>query len=372
MINIGIECESIEKKEWGIGRIVSRLLQDISSRPQLKKDFRFHLFFKTSIPNFDYLNDDIFVKKIIKLPYQRSTSFSLYYYLFLPIYLWFYKVDVMFFPNYMLPHLFFGTSIVHMTNDIYFEMKSKSQKFRHKIAYRIFTGWATKHATRLLTWSYSAKNDISKLFHIASDKIEVAYLGLDLPNTFDSPNINGDYIFYLGQAFPRRHLKETILAFEQISNDYPKLSLIASGVDKYKPPIIKKMANELNRKLGREAIKYYDFIKDDSQIAHLYKHAKLFVYISDKESFGLPPLEALSFGSIPVVADNDLSHELFGDNAFFVSKLHDVDSIAVAFKEGLTNESKRIEIAKSAFSLKSKFSWENYTNIFLQICRELA
>ena len=52
---------------------------------------------------------------------------------------------------------------------------------------------------------------------------------------------NGDYILYVGQAFPRRHLRETLLAFEKISPQYLDLKFIAIGNDKYNPPIIEKL-----------------------------------------------------------------------------------------------------------------------------------
>ena len=163
---IGIECESIENKEWGIGRIITNLLKEIAKRPELKENFRFYLFFKSEIPKLPYLDNTIFKKKIIRFPGQWFSSFTLYYFIFLPIYSWFKKIDVIFFPNYMLPYFVKTKTIVHMTNDIYYEMNSPNQKLRHRIAYKLFSTWAIKHATKLLTWSYSAKKKISKLFKI--------------------------------------------------------------------------------------------------------------------------------------------------------------------------------------------------------------
>src|SRR3989338_4903449 len=112
--------------------------------------------------------------------------------------------------------------------------------------------------------------------------------------------MNG-YILYVGQAFPRRHLKETILACKKLG-----VELVTAGTGKH------------------------DHVSDQ-KLEELYRNARLFVYVSDTEAFGLPPLEALARGVRPVVADTDVSHELLGDDAIYTS----VEGIAEAIRKGL-------------------------------------
>ena len=57
MYKIGIECESIEDQSWGVGRIVKKLLEEISKRPELQKEFKFFLYFKSKIPDLPYLDN---------------------------------------------------------------------------------------------------------------------------------------------------------------------------------------------------------------------------------------------------------------------------------------------------------------------------
>ncbi|MEX2052703.1 MAG: hypothetical protein WD898_00545, partial [Candidatus Paceibacterota bacterium] len=68
MLKIGIECESIEDQTWGVGRMITKLLEEISKRPELQKEFRFFLYFKARIPNLPYLDNPIFIKKVVKVP----------------------------------------------------------------------------------------------------------------------------------------------------------------------------------------------------------------------------------------------------------------------------------------------------------------
>jgi len=381
MYKIGIECESIEDQSWGVGRIIKKLLEEISRRPELQKEFRFFLYFKSRIPNLSYLDNPIFVKKIIKLP-LIPPSFSIYYYLLLPIKLYFEKLDLMFFPNYMLPIIFRGKSLVVLTEDIYYEFKQGKLPWRYKLAYRIFASWAVKHATKIIAISETSKSELIKLFRIKPERIVVNQLGVDRPSKASNFQLSAqkeirnwaldieNYILYVGQAFPRRHLRETMLAFEKVAPRFPGLKLIAIGKDKYNPPLIEELKNKINHRLGYEGIIYKDYVPEE-ELQKLYAGAKALVYVSSKEAFGLPPLEALAYGSVPVVADSAVTREIFGDRAFFVKDADSPDSIAQAIVEGLTNDQKREEIINSASEILKKYTWSVHTDRFIEIIRNL-
>jgi glycosyltransferase involved in cell wall biosynthesis len=392
MYKIGIECESIEDQSWGVGRSVKKLLEEISRRPELQKEFRFFLYFKSRIPNLSYLENPIFVKKIIKIPLVPP-SFSIYYYLLLPIKLYFEKLDLMFFPNYMLPIIFRGKSLVVLTEDIYYEFKRGTLQWRYKLAYRIFANWAAKHATKIMAVSEASKRELTKLFKINPERIVVNQHGVDalpaipnsqipIPNEILSYRLPaqkgirnwnleiGNYILYVGQAFPRRHLRETMLAYEKIASRFPGLKLVAIGKDKYNPPIIEKLRNEINCRLGYDGIIYKDYVSEE-ELQKLYSGAKALIYVSSKEAFGLPPLEALAYDVPPIVADSAITREIFENSAFFVEDANDPDSIAQAIVEGLTNDERRKEIKNSAGEILKKYTWSANTDRFIRIVKNL-
>ncbi len=365
MFKIGIECESIEDQSWGVGRIVKKLLEEISQRPELQKEFKFFLYFKSKIPDLPYLNNPIFIKKVIGTP-----SFSLYYYLFLPIKLWSEGLDIMFFPNYMLSPFFRGKSLVMLTEDIYYEINSGTLPFRYKLAYKIFAGWwAARHATKIMAISETSAREISKLFRIAPERIIVNQLGVDRPRQIENWKLKiENYILYVGQAFPRRHLKETMLAYEKIAPKFPNLRLIAIGKDKYCPPIIEKLKDKINRHISYDGIIYKEYVSEE-ELEKLYAGAKALIYISSKEAFGLPPLEALARGTVPVITDSAVTREIFGDNAFFVNDSDSPETIAEAIRTALTDEQKRREIVQFAPEVLVKYTWQKHADRFLNIVR---
>lgn len=155
MITIGLECESTEGDSWGIGRTVRELIKEIERRPELKQEFRFMYYYKKNIP-----------------------SFSLYYYVYLPIKIWLTKPDIVFFPNYMLPYGIFCKTIVSLTEDLHREMNGKDLPLRYRLAYKIFSNHAAHKATMINVYSQTSAKNVAKLFGIDEKRIFVNYLGV--------------------------------------------------------------------------------------------------------------------------------------------------------------------------------------------------
>lgn len=347
MIKVGIECESTEGDSWGIGRSVRELIKEIQRRPELSKEFEFVYYYKKGIP-----------------------SFSLYYYVVLPLKIFFTKPDVVFFPNYMLPYGVFCKTIVSLTEDLYREMNGNDLPMRYRLAYKIFSNHAARKATMINVYSKTSGREVARLFGIEEKRIFVNYLGVranDFRAGFEAeagtdsegrarPKPHSGlagatsmsekiippdtFVLYVGQMFPRRHAKETMLACKKLG-----VKIITVGVDKYRPPL--QIEGE-----------HYDRVSDE-KLEELYRNARLFVYVSDTEAFGLPPLEALARGVTPVVADTAVAHELLGDDAIYTEPT--VDGIAEAIKRGLSLPKPQPMI---------KFTWQSHTDRFLDLCRK--
>ncbi|MEK7124861.1 MAG: glycosyltransferase family 1 protein [Patescibacteria group bacterium] len=365
MIKVGIECESLEDDTYGIARLVGKLLEEIARRPELEKEFAFTLYFKSKIPALSYLDAPIFKKRVIGIP-----SFSLYYYVLLPMRLWFDRPDVMYYTNYMLPILHRGKSLVFSAHDAYYEARSQDISLRYRMAYRIFCTWAAKHATKLMAMSEFGKQELATVYGISPDRIVVNHLGVDVPH-MASVNRHGEYILFVGQAFSRRHLVETMQAFEKITPDFPTMRLIIVGPDKYRPSRIQQLQADINSRLGKERVICFEHVSD-SELANLYAHAHALVYVSSREAFGLPPMEALVYGTVPVIADNALGHELFGNHAFFVRAPYTADAIAAALGAALTDTQKHAAIRSAARSFSDRFNWPAHTDRFLELVRALV
>ncbi|MEK7066889.1 MAG: glycosyltransferase, partial [Patescibacteria group bacterium] len=332
MIRVGFECEQLEGNRFGVGHTLAQLLEVFAQIPEIEKQFRFVLHFKKEIPKDNFLSHPVFEKRILTRGIIPP-SFNVFYHILIPIAYWRDKLDLYFFPSYMLPAFFVGKSIVVLTNDVYWEAHHSNLPFKYRLAYRLFCWWAAKRADKILTISEFSASELRKFYNISREKIFVNSWGLEkifqeLPKDEKYLSeiqkikiqfgIENKFFLSIGQAFPRRHIKEAMLAFASIANQYSDTQYLVTATDKYEPPILENLVKEINQKAGRRAIIYVKYL-DRKILPHLMNETLALIYVSDKEALGLPPLEALACGRPAIVKDNEISRELFGEQGYFVA-----------------------------------------------------
>lgn len=384
---IGIECQNLEGERFGVGQTLIQLLKSLPENSE-SRNYRFILYFNQQIPDDPILNNPIFEKKILRSRFFEkifNIRFNIFYHILIPIAYHRDRLNGMLFPSYMMPAFFMGKSITVLTNDVYYESHYGNLPFKYKLAYRIFCWLAAKRSNRILSISEFSKKELAKLYKISPEKISVISWGLndDIKKLDKSPEnikkintikqkfgIKDRFILSVGQAFPRRKIRECMMAFEKIASDLPDIQYVVANVDKYNPPIIDDLAKKINSKLGRQAIIRANYLSQED-ILHLFNDTELLIYISSNEAMGLPPMEAVKCGSVPLVADNELTHEMLGDNAFFVSDTDNVDIIAKEMKSALTNNEKRQAIEQTGPAAMQKFSWSSYGGKLMALFKEV-
>jgi len=299
MIRIGVECEQLEGERFGVGHTLAQLLTAVAKVPGVEKKFRFVLYFKAGVPGDAFLNDPLFEKKVLTggiIP----RSFNVFYHICIPIAYLRDRLDGFFFPSYMLPAFFVGKAIVVLTNDVYWEAHHGTLPFRYRLSYRIFCWWAAKRAKKIMTISQFAAQELEQFYDLPSSRIAVNPWGLEhifkvferTPEYLEKSGaikrrygIMGDFFLSLGQAFPRRHVKEAVEAFGSIAHAYPNIQYLVACIDKYQPPVLDVLIKKINEKEGREAIVYTRYIPRQDLLV-LMNETLALVYVSDKEALG--------------------------------------------------------------------------------------
>lgn len=365
---IAVECESLEDESWGVARQVRGFLTALLDIPEVRRSYDVVAYFKTRVPDEEWTRLPN-VRTVVVRPFRwLPASFSLYFYVFLPIRVWFDRPTVTVIANYMLPLIWVGRTIVMLTEDVWHEMYGNALPFKYRLAYRIFATHAARRATRIMAISRASAQRVAQLFNIELTRIAVNELAVPEPRTV-APR-EGEYVLYVGQGLPRRHLRETILAFTRLAPSDPNLALIAVGPDKYQPPVIGRLVEKTNSILGRTAITWTQRVTD-VELAALYAGARALIYVSDMEAFGLPPVEALSYGVPSVVLDAPVHREIFGEHAFYTPS-GSVEDITAAMLQSLTDTGHRKRIVHASESIVSRYTWRAHAERMLRIISDIA
>jgi glycosyltransferase involved in cell wall biosynthesis len=126
-----------------------------------------------------------------------------------------------------------------------------------------------------------------------------------------------------------------------------------------------KRLKEMIREEERKKIIFTDFI-EEAVLADLYRGARLYVFPSFIEGFGLPGLEAMNYG-LPVVASNSSClEEIYGDAATYFNPYNKNDIIEKV-ERVFFDENVRKELVEKGFMQIKKYGWESLARKTLQI-----
>ena len=230
---------------------------------------------------------------------------------------------------------------------------------------------AVRGAERVVTISEVAKADILRKFSVPPEKVRVIYPWVkDI--FFQTPPagpaaMEGEYLLYLGLRIPHKNLDGLIQAFLGIADQYPDLRIVIAG-SRYSTPDMVDRWRENPRLKGR-LVEILDPM--DEQIVRLFAGAKVFVFPSFVEGFGLPPLEAMASGVPVVCSDIPVFREVYGEAVCFVDP-NDSNSIIDGIRRVYTDpdlaEDLVVNGRRQAMRYRRDRSLEGYLDVISKAC----
>jgi glycosyltransferase involved in cell wall biosynthesis len=293
---------------------------------------------------------------------EQKSLFPFWTYLKLPKEIKKDKPDILFMPIQATP--FFkkpkNLKLIITVHDLAFLLFPKHFTFKDRFLLNFHTKRAVKMADKIIAPSEATKKDIIKFYKIDENKIEVVYHGVNSIK-YQVSGIKQDFkkninILFVGTIQPRKNLVKLIEAFELLKTRYKlcviSYKLIIAGGKGWMADEVYKKAKE--SKFSDEII-FTGSVSDD-ELADLYKNAEIFVMPSLYEGFGLPVLEAMSYGVPCVVSDNSSLREIAGDSALLVDA-HNSNDIAEKINILLNDEELRKDLSHRGLENIKKFSW---------------
>jgi len=240
-------------------------------------------------------------------------------------------------------------------------------------------------AARIFAVSNFTRTEIEKIFAIPSSRIEVVYNAIDdrflhgHASAADRDLIAQRYqvtypfLLYAGRISPHKNVVRMIEAFSALKTElerdkaYPDLKLIIIGDDLSGNPDLRRT---VVRSGVQNDVRFLGFIPIEV-LRIFYDEAKIFVFPSLYEGFGLPPLEAMAHGT-PVVTSNVSSlPEVVGNAAVLVNP-ENVFEIMRALHRVLTDQALRDRMKERGYQQVTRFSWELSVRRVLDVYRQVA
>ena len=242
-----------------------------------------------------------------------------------------------------------------------------------------------RHANRIVAVSDFTRHDIMRLFGVPEEKIEVLYNAIDgrfrLGHATDAERqiiaeryqVHYPFLLYAGNIKPHKNIVRLIEAFSALKTElkkegkFPDLKLIIIGDDLSQHPDLRRT---VIRSAVQHDVRFLGFVPVEV-LRIFYDVAKIFVFPSLYEGFGLPPLEAMAHGT-PVVTSNVSSlPEVVGNAAVLVNP-ENVFDIMRALHRVLIDQPLRERLKQRGYEQIGRFSWDTSVARLIEIYEEVA
>lgn len=286
--------------------------------------------------------------------------------------IWRDKPEVLWMPVHNLPILHRkNLKVVVTIHDLAFKIFPDYFTKKDLLKLNKLSDMAIKNSDRIIAVSHSTKNDILKFYpEISAEKITVIHHGFDAGifqkkySVEESDKLlknyqlsTKNYLLYVGAIQPRKNLEVLIAAFEKVKKESASwrtdLKLVIAGAPAWK-------AEKTLQKIAASEFKNDIIVTGNlgfEKMAVLYQNAKIFVFPSLYEGFGIPVLEAMASGTPVICAKNSSLVEAGGEAALYF-KTEDFSDLADCINKIIENEAFAEELIQKGREHAKKFSWE--------------
>lgn len=238
-------------------------------------------------------------------------------------------------------------------------LNSSWHSFAFRNSYKTFLPILANKSKHVLTVSEFSKSELKQHFGIPEEKITVIYnapFKVSESNNLTAPLLpEKPYILSVGSIDPRKNLKRLIKAFCKLNN--PDILLLLIGANNQIFTKDKELYELLENNKNIALLGY----KTDAELKYYYENALFFIYPALYEGFGLPPIEAMSFGCPVIVSERTSLPEVCGKAALYCDP-ENIDDIHEKISYLLANHSIRNSMIEPGRLQAAKFSWEQSVN----------
>lgn len=238
-----------------------------------------------------------------------------------------------------------------------------------RISYIKKARYACNVADKIIAVSHQTKEDIIRFFMINEEKIEVVYQGCNVifqkkhTEKFKNEiskrfNLPQDYLLYVGTIEERKNLLTLLKCIKEL----PSYHLVVIGSGKaYK----NKCLQYIQRHKLENQITFLSQL-DLAEMSAIYQTARLLIYPSFFEGFGIPILEAL-FSEIPVITTKGgCFSEAGGPSSSYINP-NNIDEMKKEIIDISSNNERREKMIQNGLLHAQQFTDENISKRLMSV-----
>lgn len=310
------------------------------------------------------------------LNFEYSSVYLRYFWeqIILPFYIFKDKIDLLHSLGYVTP-LFTTAKKVVSILDINYKGHSNNMSASKRFLLGSMVNLSAIFCSKIITISEFSKKQIVKYTKAQKDKIIVTLLSgssdvlpADSKETkllLQKYKILTDYIIAFSSPSPHKNIERLINSVSEILKNKSDLKLVLVGHQHKSESLIKRIEDASLQ----DKVIFTGFVPDED-VQPLMANAKLFVFPSLYEGFGIPLLDAQAC-QVPVVSSNAGSlPEVGGDAVLYFDPEYTIEMSEVISKV-LENDLIAHDIINKGLSNREKFSWRETAQQTLDVYKKV-
>lgn len=377
-MKIGFSTSVIQRGKTGIAQYVFALLRALDA---LEEDHSFHLFtLEKDRELFAGLSDRFTVVEVPER-FRSAIRNIAWHQAVLPKLAARYSLDLLHVPSYRRLLWTSPCPRVATIHDLApFRVANKYDLARMFYG-RVVVKRLAHRQNAIIAVSENTARDLEQFFGVPRSHTRVIWNGLDHHRFFprdrakaraaaaEKFGLRKPFLLYVARLeHPGKNHLRLIEAFESFKRGSgADWQLAFGGSDWHGAQFIHERIQSSN---FRDDIHALGFV-GDNHLPGLYSAAKIFVYPSLYEGFGMPPVEAMACGCPVICSDKGSLGEVVANAAKIIDPL-DSPSIAEALLSLYSNPAQREELIRRGFSRAAEFSWDRAARETLQVYATVA
>ena len=366
-MNIGVDGRKLEKNKTGIGNYLDNIFRNLINIDNHNQYF----LFVNNREGVIYDAENVHIIEVANPRFIKNEKLASLVWLNISLIkeIKRKKIDIFWGPNFLKPIFFPKKKSIITIHDLAFiENKDQHSKI-HSLYLKILLKLNINKQIKILTVSEYSKSDILKIYDVPKENVYITYCAIDNESNGNKSAVKlpDEYMLFVGTLEKRKNLN---VIFESLhytkTNGGKILPLVVVGAKGNGLFEVKQRIKDLSIE---NDIVFTGYVTDE-ELNYIYSNAKLFIFPSFYEGFGIPLLEAMKF-KVPIISSNRTSLPEVAANAAEYFSPDSPSELSEKINLLMENTARKNELVNSGIERINDFSWKKSAEVLCEAIKEV-